>query len=331
MQTFKYTKIIVETAEEYYQFVSDGYDLDTISLKSAKLIDDILKYCNKFIDDGVATLIKSFWFFKKMITTNSVYEGIEYYEKGIREITLQAKKGDARAQCLLGDFYYFGYRYRVIPKEPANWYGWYKKSGNMGFAPAQFRMGYLYENWMGFSYNDDGRYKWNHKAVTQKYAPAQFKEGEMYYAHNREKISDTARYAFNLFLDSSTQGYKPSKEKLAQCYYEGYGTHIDYEKSFTLFLELAKQDCKKSQYRIGLFYLKGLGVEKNYFEAAEWFKKSNNKKYGPASYELAALYDIGLGVRKNTQKAALLYQSAKNNESNVDDINTRYLDLFFWG
>jgi TPR repeat protein len=51
---------------------------------------------------------------------------------------------------------------------------------------------------------------------------------------------------------------------MGNCYYEGRGTKLDYNKAFSWFKPAAEQGLPEAQYRLGNCYYNGEGVKQDY-------------------------------------------------------------------
>jgi hypothetical protein len=84
---------------------------------------------------------------------------------------------------------------------------------------------------------------------------------------NREK-------AFPYFAAAAKQGVRDAKEKLAACYYEGYGTAINYGEALRWYKSAAADGDSVSMRNVGMCYEKGRGVTRNLYEAHDWYSKA---------------------------------------------------------
>ncbi len=71
-------------------------------------------------------------------------------KSGILEFRMAAERGDARAQCILGDLYYNGIG---VTKDYAESLNWYKKAAEQDDVKAQTNLGFMYKNGVGVKKN----------------------------------------------------------------------------------------------------------------------------------------------------------------------------------
>lgn len=81
-----------------------------------------------------------------------------------------AEKGNAQAQCALGECYYRGWG---VGKDKAASFNWYRKAAQQGLAKAQYELGDCYRYGIGTSVNYDEARRWYSLAAAQGHANAQ--------------------------------------------------------------------------------------------------------------------------------------------------------------
>lgn len=91
--------------------------------------------------------------------------------KKLAESRARAEKGDAEAQCELGDAYFKGSL--GVPSGDAEAVKWYWKAAQQGHAQAQFKLGLRYENGEGVPPSEAEAAKWYKQAAEQNYSYAQ--------------------------------------------------------------------------------------------------------------------------------------------------------------
>lgn len=72
----------------------------------------------------------------------------------------------------------------------------------------------------------------------------------------------------------------------------------------------ADQGYANAQYNVGLCYYNGFGTAINYTEAAAWYRKSVAQGYDKAQYNLGTMYKSGKGVPQDLVQALSLYRKA---------------------
>ena len=100
------------------------------------------------------------------------------YTKAFDGIRSLAEAGNLRAQKLLGDFYFDGLGSTERDYEKA--LELYTKAGEAGYAPAQARVGYMYQNAMGVPADYDLAMEWNNRAAEQGDPQGQEQIGYLY-------------------------------------------------------------------------------------------------------------------------------------------------------
>lgn len=111
--------------------------------------------------------------------------------------------------------------------------------------------------------------------------------------------------AFQYFSMSDLNGYPLAKFDLAEMYYYGEGTKINYKKSYELYnnILIDKHRDATIKAKLGYMYLKGEGVDKNLSMAKKLYEESAEWGQLDASFNLGLMYMSGLGTDKNISKA----------------------------
>ena len=122
---------------------------------------------------------------------------------------------------------------RGVPQNLGEAAVWFERAANQGLAPAQFRLGGLYEKGMGVRRN-----------------------------------LDTAR---RLYLAAAEAGNAKAMHNLAVLFAEGIDGKPDYPMAARWFRKAADHGITDSQYNLAILYARGIGVETNLAEAFKWF------------------------------------------------------------
>ena len=105
--------------------------------------------------------------------------------------------------------------------------------------------------------------------------------------------------------------------ELGDCYFEGNGVEIDFEKASNYYFKAVVKGNVLAQYRLGVCFYEGLGAKKDEAEALKLFKKvvpllKAKAKGGDAKAQcyLGCCYNNGYGVKRNIKKAVNLYKQS---------------------
>lgn len=111
--------------------------------------------------------------------------------------------------------------------------------------------------------------------------------------------------SFKYFSMSNFNGYLLAKFDLAEMYYYGEGTKINYKKSYELYNKILIDSHRDAiiKAKLGYMYLSGKGVDKNLSMAKKLYEESAESGHLDASYNLGLMYMSGLGTDKNISKA----------------------------
>jgi localization factor PodJL len=122
---------------------------------------------------------------------------------------------------------------RVVPANNEAAARWFDVAAKKGVAPAQFRLGTLYEKGLGVS-----------------------------------KDLATAR---DLYRAAAEKGHGKAMHNLAVLYAEGIDGKADYRTAAQWFRKAADRGISDSQYNLAVLYARGVGVEQSFAESYKWF------------------------------------------------------------
>ena len=123
-------------------------------------------------------------------------------------------------------------------------------------------------------------------------APAQFRLGGLYEKGAGVK-KDLAR-ARELYEAAADKGNGKAMHNLAVIYAEGVNGPPDYNKAAEWFRKAANHGVRDSQYNLAILYARGIGVQKNDAEAYKWFALAadqGDKEAGIKRDEIASHLD----------------------------------------
>ncbi|MCQ2207068.1 MAG: sel1 repeat family protein [Paludibacteraceae bacterium] len=141
---------------------------------------------------------------------------------------------------------------------------------------------------------------------------------------------------------AAKQGDLNAQRRLADCYYDGVGVELNYDKAFEWYSKIMPSEDSEIIRRIGVYYYQkndlnkafllweksadlgnaaahrnlgncyynGYGVPQNYVIAIEHYTQAAEQGDPIAQYNLAESYSNGLGVTQNFEKAIEWYEKA---------------------
>jgi TPR repeat protein len=159
------------------------------------------------------------------------------YTQAVYWFRKAAEQGDADAQNVLGNLYYYGHGPLSMELIMYGSYTqaafWYRKAAEQGNADAQFSLGFLYDNGWG---------------VPQDYEQAAF-----------------------LYRKAAEQGDADAQRLLGGLYRDGDGVPRDYAQATLWLRKAAEQGDARAQWSLGGLYLGGHGMPRDYAEAYFWY------------------------------------------------------------
>ena len=230
------------------------------------------------------------------------------YSKAMKWYLEAAGKGNAHAQCQIGNMYNSA---QGVTADYSTALKWFLKSANQGNTEAQRHIGDLYSGGRGVTQNYSTALQWYNKAAANGDVHALCDIGLMYRC--RGKNSEAMKW----LLKAAEQGDTNAMYHIGDMYESGSGVKEDPSVAIQWFLKAAEQGDADSQSRAGLMYYYGNGVPKDYSTAFKWYLKAAENGGGSATFTVAEMYEKGQGVEKNIDKAVYWYK--KGAEKNRND------------
>ena len=230
------------------------------------------------------------------------------YSKAMKWYLEAAGKGNAHAQCQIGNMYNSA---KGVTADYSTALKWFLKSANQGNTEAQRHIGDLYLAGRGVTHNYSTALQWYNKAVANGDVHALCDIGLMYRC--RGKNSEAMKW----LLKAAEQGDTNAMYHIGDMYESGSGVKKDPSVAIQWFLKAAEQGDADSQSRAGLMYYYGNGVPKDYSTAFKWYLKAAENGNDSDTFTVAEMYEKGQGVAKNIDKAVYWYK--KGAEKNRND------------
>ena len=230
------------------------------------------------------------------------------YSKAMKWYLEAAGKGNAHAQCQIGNMYNSA---KGVTADYSTALKWFLKSANQGNTEAQRHIGDLYLAGRGVTHNYSTALQWYNKAVANGDVHALCDIGLMYRC--RGKNSEAMKW----LLKAAEQGDTNAMYHIGDMYESGSGVKKDPSVAIQWFLKAAEQGDADSQVRVGLMYYYGNGVPKDYSTAFKWYLKAAENGNDSDTFTVAEMYEKGQGVAKNIDKAVYWYK--KGAEKNRND------------
>lgn len=184
-----------------------------------------------------------------------------------------AKRGDVKAQFLLGIRYEYG---RGVDQDSKKAVEWWRKAAKQGHTEAQYQLAHKTKGKEAF--------KWMLKAAKGGHTEAQYELAERYYVG--EGVDKDVRQAAKWYSRAAEKKHADAQFSLGliSCD-EG-----NEDEGFKWFYKAAEQGHAGAQYNLGVCYHTGKGVKRDDNEAAKWFRNAAKQKHEKAEQALAKLY-----------------------------------------
>ena len=242
---------------------------------------------------------------EQYLNKGDVERAVSYFKKS-------AEFGNAKAQRMLGDCYFWGEGIREDKREAVKWY---LLAAGQGDAEAQRILGDCYSWGEGIREDKSEAVKWYRLAAEQGDAEAQRILGDCYFWG--EGIREDKQEAVKWYRLAAEQGNAKAQWILGGCYFGGEGIREDKQEAVKWFRLAAGQGYVEAQRWLGDCYFFGNGVGKNKREAVNWYFLSAKKGNAEAQRRLGACFYFGHGVAKNRQEAIRWYRLAAEQGNSV--------------
>ena len=229
------------------------------------------------------------------------------YSKAMKWYLEAAGKGNAHAQCQIGNMYNYA---EGVPVDYSTAIKWYLKAANQGNTEAQRHLGYLYNAGRGVTQSFSKALQWFNKAVANGDVHALCDIGNMYGDRGDHSV------AMKWFLKAAEQGDTNAMYKIGDMYELGSGVKKDLSIAMQWFLKAAEQGDARSQCRVGGMYSNGIGVTRDNAVARKWYLKAADQGYADAQANMGYMYYHGFGVSKDYSTAFKWYLKAAENGTN---------------
>jgi localization factor PodJL len=117
--------------------------------------------------------------------------------------------------------------------------------------------------------NDQEAAHWFEIAAKKGLAPAQFRLGSLY--EKGLGVKKNLAAARDLYRAAAEKGHGKAMHNLAVLYAEGVDGKADYRMAAQWFRKAADYGVADSQYNLAVLYARGVGVEQNFAESYKWF------------------------------------------------------------
>lgn len=196
-----------------------------------------------------------------------------------------------------------------VPKDIPKAVKCYFKPANMGYAKAQYALGYAYHQGEGIQQDYAEALKWYKAAASQGLMDAQYRLGDMYYSG--EGVTKSEETAAGWYLKAAEQGYPHPQYIAGWLYEEGRGVAKNEVEAARWYTKAAEQGYDLGEYSLGVMYNDGRGVRKDQRKAWDLFKKAAEKGYVPAWNYVGMYYRDGVVVKRDVDEAARWFWKAR--------------------
>ena len=190
----------------------------------------------------------------------------------------------------------------------------YRMAAEQGYAPAQDKLGLMYEEERGVKRNYHEAFEWYQKAADQGHSGGQANLGSMYV--RGRGVNQNYDDAVKWFRMAADQGNAVGQNWLGIMYENGRGVKKSYDKAAQWYQKAADQGHAYAQKNLGTLYYYGRGVEQSDTVAIKWIRKAADQGLASAQSWLGRMYKEGRGVDENDAEAVNWYRKAAKQGDN---------------
>lgn len=193
---------------------------------------------------------------------------------------------------------------RGVPKGWSEQIKWLERSVALGYAPAEFFRGVIYDEQKQPTEALD-MYR---RAAAKNYARGQAFLGLLY--EEGERVPKSLAEAIRFYRLAAAQGDALGQQRLGYAYDIGQGVKANPREAARLYRLAADQGDGYSAGNLGLMYLTGRGIPRNFAEGHKWTSMAAKQNQPDALNSLAVMHDRGTYVGRDVTKAIDLYRRA---------------------
>ncbi|MDE6790994.1 MAG: hypothetical protein K2J61_04655 [Clostridia bacterium] len=241
-------------------------------------------------------------------------------DKAVSIIKPYAEKGNAVAQRLLGNYYYYEKDSNKKALE------WYLKAADGGDAEAMVQAADIY------SYKEDfeAQEKLLLKAAEQDYEDAEFNLGVFYQTFERDDETYDFEKAMYWYKRAFGHGGDLAACYVGEMYLNGEGVPKDEYQAFEWFKKSFEAGSIVGTYHYGKCYMEGIGVEQDKKEGIRLYTKAA-EYVSDAQYALGLCYLEGNGVKKDLKTAVDYLKKAAHDRMPNEEAQDKLEELYSSG
>ena len=223
---------------------------------------------------------------------------------------------------------------------------WFHKAAEQGYAPAQFRLGWVHAGWsikdfadpvedeyhLGVTYDTSESVIGNDveavKGRRTRICPSSVSLGEICEMGRARAKPEAVEW----FRKAAEQGYAPAQHRLGDIYASGDVVDRRDTEAVKWYHKAAEQGYVYAQFRLGEMYSQGTilldhdcaewiqtydkalkegwCVDQDVVEAVKWYRKAAKQEHADAQYNLGKRYEKGDGVDQDVVEAVKWYRKA---------------------
>lgn len=198
-----------------------------------------------------------------------------------------------------------------------------QKAAKAGSLPALDFLGYMYECGLGVGKDFSVAINLYKKGVEKNYAPCLVNMGRLY--ENGSGVEQNPEKAFSYYKKAADLGSGDGEYQVSLCKKYGFGTGQNPEEAFE-YAEKAANHGWRYEY-LAEMYFEGYGTPVDFGKAYEWYTKPDCEYTDKAKLRTAIILANGIDVNKNLRKALSIILDLKKQNSQVEGLDDWYLKI----
>ena len=234
------------------------------------------------------------------------------YARAMKELTVEARAGDARAQLDLGLLYLNG---NGTGRDQLMAYRWLRQAAEKGLPEAQYQVGRLKMAGIGTDKNPQEAADWYGKATAAGNVEASEALAHLYL--DGVGVPKDEAQALHLLRPAAEKDVISAQMTLGKMYQDGIGTPKSRNDAALWYRKAAQLGSPEGCYQLAMLLLNN-GPDgtaphppsPQSVAAVRWLRAAVGQDYAPAQYELGLLHIGGIEATLDVSRGILLLQQA---------------------
>lgn len=192
-----------------------------------------------------------------------------------------------------------------------------QRAAKAGSLSALHYLGSMYANGLGVTKDTQIAINLYKKAISKNYAPCMVAMGALY--ETGTGVAKSPATAYSYYKKAADLGYGGGEYEVSLCKMYGFGTEKSPEEAFQYAIRAANNGWRY-EYLADMYY-EGYGTDVDYRLAHEWYTKPDCVYSDKAQLRVAIMQGMGQGVPRDPAGAYAILSELKSNNSSVEGLD----------